>query len=151
MNIAVLGTGIVAKTIADKLSALGHAVKLGTRDVSQTLARNEPDMAGGPADAGERRARTTTTIDGVVVAEHPKSSYYRRGPRVRGYVARRGGYSYTYADTVGTYGSARTLFGGTSYYRDAYMDRQTSAGPFDHGFFFDSGIGMRGGESPYMH
>lgn len=49
MNIAVLGTGIVAKTIADKLSALGHAVKLGTRDVPQTLARNEPDMAGGPA------------------------------------------------------------------------------------------------------
>jgi predicted dinucleotide-binding enzyme len=49
MNIAVLGTGIVAKTIADKLDSLGHAVKLGTRDVKDTLSRNEPDMAGGPA------------------------------------------------------------------------------------------------------
>src|SRR6185503_11529353 len=48
MNIAVLGTGIVAKTIAGKLDALGHTVKLGTRDVKATLARSEPDMAGGP-------------------------------------------------------------------------------------------------------
>jgi 8-hydroxy-5-deazaflavin:NADPH oxidoreductase len=48
MNIGVLGTGMVAKTIAGKLDALGHAVKLGTRDAKATLARNEPDMAGGP-------------------------------------------------------------------------------------------------------
>jgi len=48
MNIAVLGTGIVAKTIAGKLDSLGHTVKLGTRDVKATLARSEPDMAGGP-------------------------------------------------------------------------------------------------------
>jgi 8-hydroxy-5-deazaflavin:NADPH oxidoreductase len=48
MNIGILGSGIVAKTIAGKLDALGHAVKLGTRDVKATLGRNEPDMAGGP-------------------------------------------------------------------------------------------------------
>jgi hypothetical protein len=48
MNIGVLGTGMVAKTIAGKLDSLGHAVKLGTRDAKATLARNEPDMAGGP-------------------------------------------------------------------------------------------------------
>jgi 8-hydroxy-5-deazaflavin:NADPH oxidoreductase len=48
MNIGILGTGMVAKAIAGKLDALGHAVKLGTRDVSATLARSEPDMAGGP-------------------------------------------------------------------------------------------------------
>jgi len=48
MNIGILGTGIVAKTIAGKLSSLGHAVKLGTREVKATLARSEPDMAGGP-------------------------------------------------------------------------------------------------------
>ncbi|HSD88946.1 MAG TPA: NAD(P)-binding domain-containing protein [Kofleriaceae bacterium] len=48
MKIGVLGTGIVAKTIAGKLDSLGHSVKLGTRDVKATLARNEPDMAGGP-------------------------------------------------------------------------------------------------------
>ena len=48
MKIAVLGSGIVAKTVAGKLDALGHAVVLGTRDVAATLARSEPDMAGGP-------------------------------------------------------------------------------------------------------
>ncbi len=48
MNIGILGTGIVAKTIAGKLDSLGHTVKLGTRDVTATLARSEPDMAGGP-------------------------------------------------------------------------------------------------------
>lgn len=48
MNIGVLGTGIVAKTIAGKLGALGHVVKMGTRDVKATLARNDKDMAGGP-------------------------------------------------------------------------------------------------------
>jgi predicted dinucleotide-binding enzyme len=44
----VLGTGIVGKTIAHKLDSLGHTVKLGTRDIKGTLARSEPDMAGGP-------------------------------------------------------------------------------------------------------
>jgi predicted dinucleotide-binding enzyme len=48
MNIGVLGSGMVAKTIAGKLDALGHAVVIGTRDPRATLARNEPDMAGGP-------------------------------------------------------------------------------------------------------
>lgn len=48
MNIGVLGTGMVAKTIGGKLDSLGHTVKLGTRDVAATLARSEPDMAGGP-------------------------------------------------------------------------------------------------------
>ena len=48
MNIGVLGTGIVAKTIAGKLGGLGHSVKLGTRDPKETLKRDEKDMAGGP-------------------------------------------------------------------------------------------------------
>jgi len=48
MNIGVLGTGMVGKTIAGKLEALGHTVKLGTRDLAATLAKSEPDMAGGP-------------------------------------------------------------------------------------------------------
>jgi hypothetical protein len=47
-NIAVLGTGMVAKTIAGKLASLGHSVKIGTRDPKATLARAEKDMAGGP-------------------------------------------------------------------------------------------------------
>ncbi|MDQ3264029.1 MAG: NAD(P)-binding domain-containing protein [Myxococcota bacterium] len=48
MNIGVLGTQMVAKTVAGKLVELGHTVKLGTRDVKATLAREESDMAGGP-------------------------------------------------------------------------------------------------------
>ena len=31
------------------------------------------------------------------------------------------------------------------------VDRQTPSGPFDHGFFFDSGMGLHGGDSPYQH
>lgn len=63
----------------------------------------------------------------------------------------RGGYSYSYADSINTYGDSRSKYGGASAYRDPNLDRQTNAGPFDHGFFFDSGIGARGGDSPYMH
>lgn len=48
MKIGILGTGMVAKALAGKLDALGHDVKLGTRDVKTTLGRSEPDMAGGP-------------------------------------------------------------------------------------------------------
>jgi len=79
------------------------------------------------------------------------SANYRRGPQVRGFVQRRGGYSYSYADSVNTYGDSRSLFGGASSLRDPSLDRQTNAGPFDHGFFFDSAISPRGGDSPYMN
>ena len=99
-----------------------------------------------PADAGDRRDRGY-----YGEGAHPKSSYYRRGPRVKGYVARRGGYSYSAADTINTYGDARGRFGSANSLRDPFIDRQTKAGPFDHGFFFDSGIAPRGGDSPYMH
>jgi hypothetical protein len=98
------------------------------------------------AEAGSRKQVQTT--DGV---EHSQSTYYRGGPKVRGYVARRGGYSYTAEDAINTYGDARSLFGGASSLRDPSLDRQTNSGPFDHGFFFDSGIGARGGDSPYMN
>jgi len=76
----------------------------------------------------------------------------RRGKRarVRGYVARRGGYSYSPQDVINTYGGGRARYGGVNAYRDPFSDRQTTAGPFDHGFFFDSAIAPRGGDSPYM-
>jgi predicted dinucleotide-binding enzyme len=48
MNIGVLGTEMVAKTIAGKLAALGHSVMLGTRDVKAAMARGENDKMGGP-------------------------------------------------------------------------------------------------------
>jgi hypothetical protein len=94
-----------------------------------------------PAEAGGLRS------DGT----HAKSSYYRKGPQVRGYVARRGGYSYTVFDTINTYGNARSRYGSINSYRDPFSDRQTTSGPFDHGFFFDSGMAPRGGDSPYMN
>ncbi len=101
------------------------------------------------ASAGQRARKVE---EGPAVSEHPKASYYRkRGPQVRGFVQRRGGYSYYAADSLNTYGNSRTVYGGSYLYRDSRMDRQTSAGPFDHGFFFDSGVAPRGGDSPYMH
>lgn len=103
-------------------------------------------LVAAPASAGDRLARGAAADGGA----HPKSSYYR-GPRVKGYVARKGGYSYTYADSVNTYGDSRSRYGAASSLRDPMLDRQTQAGPFDHGFFFDSGVAPRGGDSPYMN
>jgi hypothetical protein len=101
------------------------------------------------ADAGARRERVYVDDGG---AEHPRSAtYHRKKPQVRGFVARRGGYSYSYEDTINTYGQSRTLYGSTNVYRDPSLDKQTPAGPFDHGFFFNSGIAPRGGDSPYMN
>lgn len=46
MRYAVLGTGIVGRTITAKLTSLGHEVTIGTRDPATTLARTEPDAMG---------------------------------------------------------------------------------------------------------
>ena len=66
---------------------------------------------------------------------------------------RRGGYSYSQADTINTYGDARGKYGSANSLRDPQLDRQTNAGPFDHGFFYDSGVGagQHGGNAPLMH
>ncbi|MGJ5831562.1 NADPH-dependent F420 reductase [Streptomyces ossamyceticus] len=48
MRYAVLGTGIVGRTIAAKLASLGHEVVIGTRDPAATLARTEPNAMGTP-------------------------------------------------------------------------------------------------------
>jgi 8-hydroxy-5-deazaflavin:NADPH oxidoreductase len=49
MKIAVLGTGVVGQTLAEKLAALGHDVTIGTRDVKKALATTGADMFGRPA------------------------------------------------------------------------------------------------------
>ncbi len=49
MQIAVLGTGVVGRTIAAQLATLGHDVTVGTRDPQATLARTEPDGMGNPS------------------------------------------------------------------------------------------------------
>jgi len=44
MKIGVLGSGVVGQTISAKLAESGHDVMLGTRDVSQLMARQELAM-----------------------------------------------------------------------------------------------------------
>src|SRR5690349_2744270 len=48
MRFAVLGTGIVGRTLAAKLASLGYEVVIGTRDPQATLERTEPDFMGNP-------------------------------------------------------------------------------------------------------
>ncbi|MFY0610122.1 MAG: hypothetical protein JXQ99_01250 [Hyphomicrobiaceae bacterium] len=80
-----------------------------------------------------------------------KSRYSKSGgSQVRGYRTRRGSYSYSANDVANTAGDSRTRYGSVNSYRDPFSDRQTVSGPFDHGWFFDSAIAPRGGDSPYM-
>jgi predicted dinucleotide-binding enzyme len=48
MKIGVFGTGVVGRTVANKLLELGHSVCVGTRDPGATMARAEPDRMGTP-------------------------------------------------------------------------------------------------------
>ncbi len=48
MRLAVLGTGMVGRALADGLSRAGHDVVIGTRDVAATMARTDPDAMGTP-------------------------------------------------------------------------------------------------------
>lgn len=48
MKMAVLGTGIVGRTLAEGLKAKGHDVVIGTRNVEETFARTDSDQMGNP-------------------------------------------------------------------------------------------------------
>ena len=48
MKIAVLGTGMVGRTLAARFAELSHEVTMGTRAPASTLARTEPDGMGNP-------------------------------------------------------------------------------------------------------
>jgi hypothetical protein len=78
-----------------------------------------------------------------------KASKWKRAVRVRGYYYRGGYYSYTDADVADSRAWARSLFISRSAFRTPLSERQSPAGPFDSGFFFDSGIGPRFNDSPY--
>ncbi|MCP2338935.1 NADPH-dependent F420 reductase [Actinomadura rupiterrae] len=69
MRYAVLGTGIVGRTIAAKLAALGHEVAIGTRDPEATLARTGRDAMGNPPfaqwQAEHPQVRLATFADAV--------------------------------------------------------------------------------------
>ena len=99
-----------------------------------------PISGGGVAEAGWTKSK----------GKYSGGRSVRRGPQVKGYRARRGGYSSSANDVANTEGSSRSRYGSVNSYRDPYSDRQTLAGPFDHGWFFDSAIAPRGGDSPYM-
>ena len=48
MRIAVLGTGVVGRTLAEAFATRGHDLVVGTRDAAATLGRTEPDGMGTP-------------------------------------------------------------------------------------------------------
>jgi predicted dinucleotide-binding enzyme len=48
MRLAILGTGVVGKTMATRLAGLDHDVMVGTRDPQETLFRTDPDQYGNP-------------------------------------------------------------------------------------------------------
>lgn len=58
MNIGVLGTGVVGRTLATRLVELGHVVALGTRDVANVSAREWLSLVG-----TARGARVATFAD----------------------------------------------------------------------------------------
>ena len=104
-----------------------------------------------PAITAERAPKAAVTAGSFQPSGAYRSSYRKRAPVARYHAGRRVGfYSYSYRDVINTYGMSRSLYGSINTYRDPYVDRQTPAGPFDHGFFFDSGIAPRGGDSPYI-
>ena len=74
-------------------------------------------------------------------------------PRAKAHSERRGGYSYNAAQTLNTSGDSRGRYGAADSFRDPSLDRQTNFGPFDHGFFYDTGNGpgQHGGNAPYLH
>ena len=100
------------------------------------------------AMAQDRKAAPPPTAG---AGAHQASGYYRRAPQVRGFVQRRGGYSYSSTDVANTGNDSRVQFGSTNWYRNPYLDRQSRSGPFDHGFFWDSGVSPRGGNSLYQN
>jgi predicted dinucleotide-binding enzyme len=63
MRIAILGTGTVGQTLAAKLADLGHQVTIGTRDVTETLARDAKDAFGNPPYKVWAAAHPTVALD----------------------------------------------------------------------------------------
>jgi predicted dinucleotide-binding enzyme len=62
MKVAVLGTGMVGRSLAGKLAELGHEVTIGTRDVHATMTRAEPDSMGNPPFADWAHQHPNVTL-----------------------------------------------------------------------------------------
>ncbi len=76
-----------------------------------------------------------------VLAQDASTAKPKKAKGLKGSIGYRRAYSYSKSDIVGS--DSRRFY-------DPSLTRQTPGGPFDSGFFFDSGIGRNGGESPYM-
>jgi hypothetical protein len=89
----------------------------------------------------------------LAVVAAPLAASAADAPKSKRSAERRGGYSYNQAQSINTYGDARGKFGAANSLRDPNIDRQTNFGPFDHGFFYDNGVGagQHGGNAPYLH
>jgi hypothetical protein len=101
--------------------------------------------ATGPATA--EQVRGTRLADAAEAAAEKSCAYRRKRPplEIDIYAQRRrpGGYSYRVQDITSTYSRRNP---------PPYAHvRQTPSGPFDSGFFFDSGIAPRAGDAPYPH
>ena len=97
--------------------------------VGFALVNVQPGLAGG-------------NKKGSSLSEHPNSQYYRgKGPQVRGFSRRVGGYSYSHNDSIISYQD-------NSLYREPEIIRQQ--GPFDSGFFFDSSVEQLN-DAPYLN
>jgi hypothetical protein len=91
------------------------------------------------AGASKADGRKLTQTSGL--AGQKTVHYRKRETRVRGYYAMRGGYSYGTSDVTGSY---------RSWYPSLGIGAQSPGGPFDSGFFFDSGIRPLN-NAPYLH
>ncbi len=70
MKIGILGTGVVGREHAKKLSSLGHTVMIGTNDVAGTLAQKKPDeMGNAPFKLWQKENPTVELGDFGQVAE----------------------------------------------------------------------------------
>lgn len=62
MKTAVLGTGMVGRTIAARLAELGHSVAIGTRDPQAAMSRTTADAMGTPAFAAWAAEHPTINV-----------------------------------------------------------------------------------------
>ena len=63
IKIAILGTGVVGRTHADRLSEAGHDVMIGTGDVQKTLASSKQDAMGNPPFSAWYKDRARIGLD----------------------------------------------------------------------------------------
>lgn len=109
-------------------------------------------VSGSPVVTGERLASVALADSSKARPAKSRYSRYRavkRGVRVRGFLMRGGYYSYVDPDVINTYGGTGTRYKSTGTFRDPRAEIQSQGGPFDSGFFFDSGIGPPWNDSPY--